>query len=61
MYETSGIEAIATVTELRSQTSELIDYARKQDHGILIQKNNKPYAALISYETYLKLLDKKKK
>ena len=59
MYETSGIEAIATITELRSQTSELIDHARKKDHGILIQKNNAPYAVLISYETYIKLLDEK--
>lgn len=57
MYLTKGIDAIATITELRSNTSELVEYAKKIDRGVLIQKNNEPYAVLISYELYEKLLD----
>ena len=56
MYLTKGIDAIATITELRSNTSELLEYAKETDNGILIQKNNNPYAVLISYELYEKLL-----
>ncbi len=56
MYFTKGIDAVATITELRSNTSELVEYAKDIDRGILIQKNNSPYAVLISYELYEKLL-----
>ena len=55
MYSTHGIEAIATVTELRSRTSALIDQAKSLQTGIMIQKNNIPEAVLISYDLYLKL------
>ena len=56
MYFTKGIEAVATITELRSKTSELVEHAKGIDRGILIQKNNEPYAVLISYDVYEKLL-----
>jgi prevent-host-death family protein len=56
MYFTKGIEAVATITELRSNTSELLDHAKGIESGILIQKNNEPYAVLISYDVYEKLL-----
>ena len=56
MYLTKGIDAIATITELRSNTSELLEYARENEQGILIQKNNQPYAVLISWELYDRLL-----
>lgn len=56
MYSTKGIEAVATITELRSKTSELVEHAQNIERGILIQKNNEPYAVLISYDLYLKLL-----
>ena len=55
MYSTQGIEAIATVTELRSKTSALIDQAKKIKTGIMIQKNNEPEAVLVSYDLYLKM------
>ena len=55
MYSTQGIEAIATVTELRSKTSALIEQAKSLKTGIMIQKNNEPEAVLISYDLYLKL------
>lgn len=56
MYSTRGIDVVATITELRSRTSELVENAKQIDSGILIQKNNEPYAVLISYEMYDKLL-----
>ena len=55
MYSTQGIEAIATLTELRSKTSSLIDQAKGLKTGIMIQKNNEPEAVLMSYELYQKL------
>lgn len=61
MYSTQGIEAIATVTELRSKTSALIDQAKGLDTGILIQKNNEPEAVLLSYDLYLKLYKQSEK
>ena len=57
MYSTKGIEVVATITELRSKTSELVEHAKCNERGILIQKNNEPYAVLISYEMYAKLLN----
>ena len=56
MYFTTGIEAVATITELRSNTSELLEHAKDIESGILIQKNNEPYAVLISYDVYEKLI-----
>ncbi|HMB91055.1 MAG TPA: type II toxin-antitoxin system Phd/YefM family antitoxin [Rhodothermales bacterium] len=47
---------MATITELRSKTSELVEHAKEIERGILVQKNNEPYAVLISYDLYLKLL-----
>ena len=57
MYSTRGIEAVATITELRSKTSELVEHAKKIERGILIQKNNEPYAVLISYDLYDQLIN----
>lgn len=61
MYSTRGIEAIATVTELRSKTSELITRAQDLDTGIMIQKNNEPSAVLLSYDLYMKLFENYRK
>lgn len=47
-----GIAKYATVTELRSITSELIDNAGE---GVLIQKNNKPLAVLMSFDRFIEL------
>lgn len=59
MYFTRGIDAVATITELRSNTSELVEHAKTIDRGILVQKNNQPYAVLLSYELYDELLKAK--
>lgn len=60
MYNTEGINTIATITELRSETSELIEHVRKTRSGVLIQKNNEPYAVLLDWETYKKVKQKLK-
>jgi prevent-host-death family protein len=57
MFQTEGVSAIATITELRADTSTLIDHVT--DHGaIMVQKNNEPHAALISWEMYKALKEK---
>lgn len=61
MYSTRGIEAIATVTELRSRTSALIDQAASLETGIMIQKNNEPVAVLVGYSKYMELYELEKK
>lgn len=57
MYSTTGIDAIATITELRSKTSKLLDHVRENRSSILIQKNNEAFAVLIDWETYLSLIN----
>ena len=57
MFTTKGIDAIASVTELRSKTSELIEQARGRRQGILVQRNNVPAAVLLSYERYMELIE----
>jgi len=57
MYQTEGVEAIATITELRAETSELVDYVQSSGKGVMVQKNNQPQAVLISWDTYLKVKD----
>lgn len=58
MYNTEGVDSVATITELRSETSDLIAHVRDTQNGILIQKNNDPHAVLISWETYKKIKEK---
>jgi prevent-host-death family protein len=55
MYNTEGVDSIATITELRSETANLIDSVRESRRGILIQKNNEPHAVLIDWEMYKKI------
>mgnify|MGYP006289008625 FL=1 len=58
MYNTEGVDAVATITELRSETSDLIDSVQSKNNGVLIQKNNEPHAVLISWETYKAIKEK---
>lgn len=58
MYNTEGVDAVATITELRSETSDLIDSVQSKNNGVLIQKNNEPHAVLISWETYKTVKEK---
>jgi prevent-host-death family protein len=52
MYTTEGVDAVATITELRSDTSDLVDQAQAIRNGVLIQKNNEPRAVLLSWDIY---------
>lgn len=58
MYNTEGVDAVATITELRSSTSDLIDSVQSKNNGVLIQKNNEPHAVLLSWETYKAIKEK---
>jgi PHD/YefM family antitoxin component YafN of YafNO toxin-antitoxin module len=51
MYDTEGVSAIATVTELRMETGDLLKLL-DQVPVICIQRNNAPEAAMLSMETY---------
>lgn len=55
MYHTEGVDAIATVTELRSDASTLVDRIHASEDHVLIQKHNEPHAVLIDYSTYSKI------
>jgi len=55
MYNTEGVDSIATITELRSDTADLIESVRKSKRGILIQKNNEPHAVLLDWGMYKKI------
>ena len=55
MYTTEGVSQIATITELRSETAELLEAAKANAGGVMIQKNNQPEGALISWEVYKQL------
>lgn len=58
MYKMKGVDVIATITEVRSKTSELLEQAQKSRRGIMIQRNNDPQAVLISWELYQKIKDR---
>lgn len=54
MYQTEGVSAIVTVTELWRETAEVLSVL--QDAPVIcIQRNNDPEAAMMSMDTYRKL------
>lgn len=57
MYTTGGVDSIATITELRSQTADLLEHVQTTHQAVMIQKNNQPVAVLISWELYKRLKD----
>ena len=57
MYRTSEVDAVATISELRSKTSELLDHVRARHTSVLIQKNNEPFAVLLSWDAYQSLIE----
>lgn len=58
MYTTQGVDAIATITELRSNTTSLLQQVSSSDNGILVQKNNEPQAVLLSWQQYKKIAER---
>jgi prevent-host-death family protein len=55
MYRTTGVEAVASVTDLRTQIDETIQAAEETGEGVPVQKNNKPIAVLVSIERWQEL------
>jgi len=54
MYKTEGVSAVASVTELRMETGDVIDHL--QDIPVIgIQRNHEPVAALLSMDMYRKV------
>lgn len=58
MFETEDVDAIATVTELRSDTSTLVARVQQAGERILVQKNNEPHAVLLDPSTYTKIKER---
>jgi prevent-host-death family protein len=57
MYNTEGVDVVTTITELRTQTSEMIELVKKRHKGVMVQRHNDPQAVLISWELYQRLRD----
>ena len=51
MHKTEGVSAIATVTELRMETADILTMLEEVP-VICVQRNNTPEAAMMSIETY---------
>jgi len=45
-----GVSPFATIMEQRSETAEVLEAAKGNTGGVMIQKNTQPEAALISWE-----------
>ena len=60
MYNTEGVSATATVTELRMETADLLKMLEDVP-VICVQRNNTPEAAMMSIETYRALRAELKK
>jgi prevent-host-death family protein len=56
MFSTQGINHVATITELRTNANDLLDFANASDEGILIARNNEPQGVLIGVEQYQRFI-----
>ena len=52
MYPTYGAHQISSVTELRTDTNDLLEHVEKTGEAVLLQRNNEPVAFLLGLETY---------
>ena len=55
MYKTESVDAVVSITELRVNTTEIIDALNDDTRFVGIQRNNEPVAVLVSWATYQKL------
>ena len=51
-YSTRGIDQVAAITELRTNTNDLLRFANETDAGILIARNNEPQSILVGLDQY---------
>jgi len=55
MYDTQYTPTTANITEVRTQFSDVVDRAKNQGSGVLISRNNEPYAVITSVTDYNRL------
>lgn len=51
-----GVTTVATITELRNDTTEVIDETEESGQGVMIVKNSSPRAVLVSFDRYSELV-----
>jgi len=51
MYKTEGVALVASITELRMNTSDVLE-AVTSGGVVGVQRNNEPVAAMLSMDTY---------
>jgi len=51
MYKTEGVSLVASITELRMNTAEVLE-ALQTRRVVGVQRNNTPVAAMVSMEMY---------
>lgn len=56
MFDTKGIQHIATITELRTNTSEILDQVTEGKQPVLIQRNGEPRAVMVPLAEYEQLV-----
>lgn len=60
MHPTYGTHQVASITELRTDTSGLLEYASETGEAILIQRNSAPCGVLLGLAAYEEYLDLKR-
>jgi prevent-host-death family protein len=55
MFQTEGVDAVASITDLRMDTSNLLEEVEKHPKGIAVQRNGEPEIVLISWDVYRKI------
>lgn len=56
MYETRGVDSVATISELRAHTTDVLAHVREHGEAVLVQRNNDPFAVLIDWDRYKQLM-----
>ena len=55
MYDTQNTPTTANITEVRTQFADVVKRAKEQGSGVLISRNNEPYAVITSVTDYNRL------
>lgn len=61
MHPTFGAHQVASVTELRTDTNDLLRHAKRSGEAILLQRNSAPCGVLIGLEQYEEYLALKRR
>jgi prevent-host-death family protein len=55
MYQVNQADAVATITDFRTATSQIIDYVADSDSTVLVTRNNEPVIVMLSVDEYERL------